>query len=475
MPPQDTEAAAGWPSVDLNLIGAMPEVKVPLDIFPDAIADFIRAVARTTGASEGYVVATLLAMTSAAIGNARIGRVGPEWTVPSILWFLLVGVPASGKSPAMGRTLKPYRGLEAEWRAAHAAVGQPGMDSVEAGWRQADAHERGQTVSAGIGPAPQFMCELMTFNGMIELMQKHPRGMLVTADEIAGLIKSMPANLRALFLKSFDGDDFRRNLKNESIDLPRVAMSMVGCMQPGILKTLLPNLALDGALARFFVVLGAPQSAGDLDAHINDGPVLEMLRGLRALQMDAGPSGPVPRDVPFTRDARDLIADRMAAARLAHETGMMEGIIAKSDGTVARLALVLALMRVVSGAPDTTETVAAEDVRNAGKLFDDYLLPMARSAFWLNGCTEIELAARAVIVKLQAERVASITVRELQRMAPSKFDKGDAFTDLMIWLERAHVLRLMPAAPSGPQGGAPSKRAMVNPQIWPPGEAPQPS
>ncbi|MCB5200523.1 DUF3987 domain-containing protein [Loktanella sp. TSTF-M6] len=447
---------------------------MPLDIFPDMIADFIRSVAKAVGASEGYVVATFLAMAAGAIGNARVGRVGPEWAVPSILWFLLIGDPAAAKSPAMGRTLKPYRTLEAEEQAAHAAAGLPDLEDDAHAWRQAVMPDGGENIQAALGPKPLLMCEMMTYAGLIEMLAQHRRGMLMTADEIAGFVKTMPSDLRALLLKCADGAPFRRYTAKENTDLAGVLLSIVGSIQPDVLEKHVPKLASDGLFARFCPVWGVPESVVDLNARIDDGPILDVLRGLRALQMDEGMHGPAPQEVPFTDDARALMAARITAARQSQGQGLLMRFIGKSDGTVARLALVLALMRVVSTGPDTPETVEADDVRAAGRLFDDYLLPMARSVYWRNGCSETELAAYKLVKKLQANRVTSIPVRELQRMAPEKFKKGDAFLDLMTWLQRAHVVRLMKAAPSGPRGGAPSRRAAISPRIWPSGQAPQP-
>ena len=468
------DSMPGWSELDPHLVGDLPERSLPGDVFSPEIAAFISAVAAAIGVSEGYVAATVLAMMAAAVGNARVGAVSHEWTVPCIVWFLLLGTPGSRKSPAMNRVVKLYRALEKEAQREHAAADTAHMTSEEAAWREAAGEDRQPGPRARAEPAPRFICESTTFAGMIDLVVQQARGLLMVADEIAGVLKSASPELRALLLKSFDADPFCRVTARAEIDIDRVSLSAIGCIQPDVLEQISGAFEQDGLAARFLPVTGGACGRSDLTARIEDGAMLEILRRLRALEPDVGPHGLEPRKVPFTDAARDLIAARMTESRQACERGVLAGIVSKSDGIVARIALVLALSRVVSAGPETPETVEAEDVRAAGRLFDDYLLPMARSAYWLQSCSEIERAARKMVMKLREKPRAVISVRNLRRMAPADFNKDDTFADLLAWLGEAGVLRLLPLAPSGPRGGAPSRQALVNPRIWPPGQAPEP-
>ena len=173
-------------------LGQLKDIPMPQTPLPEGLDHWARQVASKTGSVFAYVVMTLLATAAAAIGNARVGRVGPEWTVPSILWVLLVGPPAAGKSNAITRTLKPYLDLEREARAEHRAAVRL--------WAQTQGRlpvlEAAGDMGIDLGPmpvepaehAPRFVVQSATLAGLERAAMTAPRGLLAAVDEIASTL-----------------------------------------------------------------------------------------------------------------------------------------------------------------------------------------------------------------------------------------------------------------------------------------------
>lgn len=469
--PDKTDDPHAWPDPDPSLTGAAPNISTPLHALPTPIADFIRSVAKGVAAWDGYVLATVLGMGASAMGISRVGRASPEWVITPVIWMLLVGDPSAAKSPPMSRALKPYRKAELDARAAHRARGQAGPDValrerlLEIADEQGDALATGQP--AAVGPPPQFMCQDMTLPGIEPIAEDNPRGLLITRDEIPALLKTKDPQLRTALLSAYDAGPYRRTTAKGQVDIQRFGLWIIGGIQPDILTPLLDNLAEDGFGARFLPVVGGAVPLKEMGAKVDDAPMENILRWLLALDMDEGPLGPEPREVAFSAEAQKLIFRRsqMSRTQIKQETGLMAGVIGKSSGTIARFALILAFLRAAAGTQEEPEVIDAQDVRDAATLFDDFFAPMARAAYGLQSCTPLERAARKLIQMLQGTGGSTISVRALQRMAGTGFNKGDDFLELLIWLERKGVLRWLGADAPGPRGGAPSPKYAVHPQI----------
>jgi hypothetical protein len=470
--PDKADDPNAWPDLEPSLTGAAPNISTPLYVLPTPLADFIRSVAKGVAAWDGYAMATLLGVVASAMGISRVGRAAPEWVITPVIWMLLVGDSSAGKTAPMGRILKPYRTAEFDARAAHRARGQAGPDValrerlLEIADEQGDALATGQP--AAVGPPPQFMCQDMTLPGIEPIAQNNPRGVLITRDEIPGLLKTKDPQLRTALLSAYDAGTYRRTTAKGQVDIQRFGLWIIGGIQPDILTPLLDNLAEDGFGARFLPVVGAAVSLDEMGTKVDDGPMENILRWLLALEMDEGPLGPEPREVAFSEEAQKLIFRRsqMSRTQIKHETGLMAGVMGKSSGTIARFAMILAFLRAAAGTQEEPEVIDAQDVLDAATLFDDFFAPMARAAYGLQSCTPLERAARKLIQLLKGTGGSTISVRALRRMAGTGFNKGDDFLELLIWLERKGVLRWLGADAPGPQGGAPSPKYAVHPQIW---------
>ena len=459
-------------ALDPVILGQAPEIKAPLNRVPPAVEEFARGVADSAGVSASFVLVSVLSSTAVAIGMSRIGRAGPEWVVPSTLWFANNGEASSGKSPAMGRAMKPFDTVVAEIVGPTRARTKPAPD---AGLRER-VIERARDMemplpvaeTVVVEAARPFMCHAVTLPGIEKVAVGNPRQVMIRRDEGIPLLKTKDPELRAALLSAYDGAPYRRTTGKGDVDLPHFGLWIIVGVQPDKLTPLLDSLTDDGLGARFLPVVGSAMPLEQMGARVDDGPMEDILRWLFALQMDEGPLGPVPREIPFSLEAQALIFRRRQTARAqaALEVGLMAGVMGKSAGTVARLALILGLVRAAAQTQEEPAAIEARDVHDAAALFDEFFAPMARAAYGLQSCTPVEQAARKLVQALKAAGRKTISVRDLQRMATAGFNKGDDFLELLVWLEAKNVLMWLGAEPSGPQGGAPSPRYAVHPQIW---------
>src|SRR5258708_4801793 len=99
---------APWPAIASELLAgdaldgrhhAVPAF--PLELLPQPWRDWIGDAARLSGAPVDYVAQAVLASV-AAIGGRRVAVLPtPGWQEPLRLWLAAVGLPATGKSPAL--------------------------------------------------------------------------------------------------------------------------------------------------------------------------------------------------------------------------------------------------------------------------------------------------------------------------------------------------------------------------------------
>ena len=89
----------------LHLTKPKPPV-LPLEVFGERWAQWIREAAEAAACPVDYVVAALLPAASALIGHARWVQAWPGWQEPPHLWCASVGHSGQGKSPGADLILR---------------------------------------------------------------------------------------------------------------------------------------------------------------------------------------------------------------------------------------------------------------------------------------------------------------------------------------------------------------------------------
>ena len=250
-----------WPAPS-PLPDALPPVKAFNDtMLPEGLREWVRDIALRMQCPPDFAAVGAVIAASALIG-ARVlvqPKAKDDWRVTPNLWGVVVGRPATMKSPALKEVLRPIRRIEAQRREAHAdamtqwnaeqkfrkvkdraseamasAAMKKGKDSEARTLLAADAGDTEAPV------APRVVTNDPTVPALCEVMRTNPWGMLLERDELYGFLKGMDRegseSDRTFYLTAADGDSpytEDRIGRGLNLHLPRVCLSMLGGIQPG--------------------------------------------------------------------------------------------------------------------------------------------------------------------------------------------------------------------------------------------------
>lgn len=462
----------GWPEVPAELLDAPKQIETPLEFFSDGSALWIKQKAEASGTSEAFIAAVLLAVMGVLIGNTRVGLTPSGWRVPPHLFVLLVGEPASGKSPALSAVIDLVEKVEAELRASQGSREQSGAPDAD----RLRMLRLGETMGMPLedpydesaGPEAQLICGDMTIPGFEQLAMDQPRGMLISLDEIAEMLGVKGIPLQKLLLSVYDSKPYQRTVNRKKIYIPRPLFGVVGNIQPDVLERKMLKMEDDGFMARFLAVKCDASPAAELSVVVDDDKVMQILRGLCSLNLEMSDGAPVPKALPFTAEATELLvrASRSGRERQENESELIARMLGKSSGTIGRLSLIKTLADAAARGEEEPTCIEADAVRASTRLYERFLLPMSRLSFEPASRAPIVRQARAQVALLRAMNKSRVTRREILKQGGQKLGTSEKLNPILVYLEYEGVLRDVPPEPRGPKGGRPSRSYEVNPRIF---------
>ena len=434
-------AGSEWPDPDLGILrpNRRPPPVLPLWVLGDRWATWVEHAAESAAAPVDYVVAPLLASSSALIGHSRWAQAWAGWQEPPHLWCASVGDSGDGKSPGADTIL--FHVLPA---IEHAMVAdfpdtlREKQAQIEAArlrmenWKEdmRTAIKAGQPLPPQPDPVPREPMQpvLMMSDTTIErvaclLATATPKGVLMSRDELAGWLIGMNAyndGARAFWLEAYGGRRYRvdRQKWPEPIIIPRFAVSWFGCTQPDKIAEIMHG-GDDGLLARFMWFW---PDAKDFDRPKRP-PATEWaiaaLDRLRMLELANGENGPVPLVVPLEDAAADHMVGIGRQFQELRETtaGLTRSAIGKARGLVLRLSLVLAYLRWCSeDGYAASPTVISEDaLLAAAALVTDYVIASAQRTYGDAACSGEDRNITMLARWIAKERPQAVHVRDMQR------------------------------------------------------------
>ena len=189
------------------------------------------------------------------------------------LWLALIGLPSTGKTPALRPIIEASRAIERDaepgWQAtcAEHAVLTEGARALEQQWREAvrTATKQGEPLperppgadAPPEPPRPRVLAMDATIEELQHLMSGQPRGLLYHRDELAGWLGNLDrygghGGDRAFFLEAWNGGAYvadRVKYRGQPVRIARVALAILGGMQPDRLREALAGPD-DGLAAR---------------------------------------------------------------------------------------------------------------------------------------------------------------------------------------------------------------------------------
>ncbi len=432
--------------------------------FPtDALPPRLRALAESGAASVGCDPVNFalpgIVVLAAAVGDARVIEIKPDWREPAILWAAVIGESSSKKSPGFRAAVAPLYAVQNQWFDEWRAE----MDRFKAG-------------GSDEGRSPPRCRQIVTGDSTVEavagVLADNPRGLLVGNQELDQWFASFTrysgngrASDRARWLPLYDADTLVVNRKSSgATNIRRAAVSVVGGIQPAVLcRAFTPEARASGLSARFLLAAPPRPRQGWTDDSIPPAVLSDyrrMVEQLLAVPMDRDEHGH-PARLTLTPDALEMFrrfVDRTDGRINASIDPEATAVLGKSRGWAARLALVFAL------AEDEIDPAAVREVGSG---------PMAGAialAEWFAAEAERITATNAAAAPVRdvtelrdtVERMGgSVTARDLQRANRSRFPTAEAATAELDKLQAAGCGRWLEADLS-PKRGRPTRRFVLS-------------
>ncbi|WP_168173001.1 DUF3987 domain-containing protein [Thioclava sp. F34-6] len=459
------------------------------DVFGSRWTDWISRAAEAKSSPPDYVLAALLPVVGAAIGNTRWAMPWAGWAEPPVLWTMAIGNPSSNKSPGLDAVLTPLRNVERKLRGEVEAERANWLEAAELAkiaestWKEAvkralkDGDEApARPVEANPGPEP-FLPRLAIADATVErlgvILAEQPRGTLLSRDELAGWLHGMTryaggGSDRPFWLEAYGGRGHTvERMGRPPVHVDRLSIGVLGGIQPDRLRSLLLKSDDDGLLARFLPLWPDPAPIRRPERLPDEEFIETALLRLHRLNMPVNERDElVPSVMSFTDDARD----RLDCFRLAVREweggaeGLLLSFIGKLPGLAVRLALILTYLDWLAGSEPEPLWVEADAFDRAALFIEAYALRMARRAYADASQSKAERAARRLLALIRDQGWECFTSREVLRLDRKSLTTAAELNPALSVLIEGDVVRAAERTP-GPKGGRPSKLFLVNPAV----------
>lgn len=387
----------------------------PADALPEPLASFVASTADAIGCDPAYVALPLLAVAGAAIGTTRRLELKAGYSVPAILWSVIVGESGTSKSPALRSVLEHVRGRERRLREEYALDRRDYEDAVEAyekersAWRASKA--AGDPPERPVEPAGRrCLVTDVTVEALALKLADNPRGLLLARDELAGWLGSLDRYAKSggagsdesFYLSSYNGEGHsvdRRTGDRREVYVAQAALWITGTIQPAILRRCLGTDRRESGLASRLLLTAPPARPATWSEREVDPLTRQWLHDtldrLYGLETDVDADGrQEPHLVRLTAGAKAAYVawhDRHGE-ELAELTGDRAAAWSKLRETAARLALIIHAVRVAAD-EDADEDVDVESMDRALRLIE-WHKHETRRVYAILGQTDEETAAR---------------------------------------------------------------------------------
>jgi hypothetical protein len=440
-------------------------------------------MARGTGTTHGHVAVPLIAIAGSLIGTSRRVQASMSWSEPMTLWAAMIGHSGSGKTPGMGASVKPLDRVERSRENSTAALQREHDQrvalaaAVTANWnaevKKATKEKRTPPPkpSAADRPEafipPRLYVKDATIERITVLLQAHPQGMLLVADELAGWFHNMSRYTgrrdNQFWLIAWDGSSYVvERMNRPAITLERLLIGVVGGLQPDKLADVFKGAA-DGMYARFLFAWPPTPSYHPLSNAIAeiDPDIVNLFSALSTL--DNAPDASVrltSRAAGTFEDFRKEVHEYAKAL-----DGRERDWWAKAPAQVLRIAGTLAFINFAMN-KDANKTapnkIKEQYITSAVRLVRDYFWPHARAALRQIGLIERKSDARRVLRWLKSNRKTEVSREEIRRVALAQRLDADETDAVLNELARAvaaqvsRAIRTQGGQASGAMGGEPA-------------------
>lgn len=326
------------------------------------LRDYVQEETVAIGCDPIMVVSPLLAALAGAVGATVRLCIKDDWTVPAILWTVVIADSGAKKSP-------PFRRVSEFFNDAEQLAWTEYEEQKEAFQRESDIYDAdykkwlkdpiGITLSQRpVKPTQRrFVINDVTVESTAKILSENPRGLTLLRDELAGWFGSFNQYKRGVgsdqpfWLECFDAGKYNVDRKGdaEPIHVSRCCVSIGGTIQPGTFERSFAGLESieSGLLARF--LLAAPPNRTHLYSENVVAPeTRQRLQDVfdTLLELDFDSEGN-PQYVFLSPEAKSLfiaVHNEFEQEKDALPPAL-RSVWSKMPGKIARIALVLHLLQ----------------------------------------------------------------------------------------------------------------------------------
>jgi hypothetical protein len=416
----------------------------PLEALPRPLAEFVGDRAERLGVDPALIAMPALAVCAVALDDRHVVQVrqyDDQWTESARLWVAIVEEPGGKKTPAIRAALAPAQEIENAWynedtpkQAVYTMRLEGYREDVKKFSKKQEAERmcaQDCPVEPEKPPQRRLIVTDTTTEALVRILTDNPAGVIGYFDELAMLLGSFDTYRgakssgrdRAIWLELYNGGErLIDRVTTEHQRVPNWGACIVGGIQPGRLRKLLPDLTEDGLLQRFIPVFGSGPSRG-LDCPPNreaDGAYRDLLEAI--LSWRSLPDVKVTLS-PKAHAVRERVMERVDALLILPETsGPLKNHLNKWEALFARLALTMHAIGVATVSSlgfsiGTAHEISGETAANVESLMLDYLLPNAMRFYGqFYGREECVEHGCWIADHILAHRLPLITAREIGRI-----------------------------------------------------------
>lgn len=405
-----TTAARGEVS---QLSQSQPE-EFPLYVLPLRLLLFVLEASNALDVDPALIAGPCLATLAGCIGNRRRIVLKPGWSEACVLWIATVMPSGSKKTPALNLVLRHLQELEVAALSEHA-------EKMEK-WKALPKDERGEEPE----PPNRLLVSDITTEGLLAVHAKAPMGLLLYRDELGGWLKGFDQYKSGkgadaqTWTEVYQGNPCIIDRKGSgTLSVPRAAVSIVGGIQPELLRNALSGEHLYDGLASRVLFIAVPERPDKWTEERLSDDAREGWSSLlnEFLELQPGQDG-TPADLPMTDEAKTAWVSYHDehAERRANQTGPIRAAMSKLKAATARFALVIQL------AEDPQSTAVGVKAMETGIAISDWFEGQARRIYQGFEETEQERDRREVYDWI-AQQGRETTRRDLARNGPYRFRK----------------------------------------------------
>jgi hypothetical protein len=390
-------------------------------VLPDIIERFAVDQGRAMGSDIAGVAVGALVVCAAAIPDKiqlQVKQHNTGWLESARLWVALVGLPSTMKSPILNAVVRPLRRIDSDM-ARRFSDEQARISKLPSDERK-EAEQPKQT---------RLILQDTTIEASQEVLKDSPNGLLCYQDELSGWFGSMDkysgnkgsAKDRAFWLEAFNGAPYSINrIGRGSVFIENLSVSILGGIQPEIIRKVSEDTSDDGLLQRLLPVVLQPAVLGTDEPQSDDVAEYAMLIG-RLHNIENSMTGDGIRSTTLHFDdgaqeiRRELEWKHLDLQGCETINRKLSAHIGKYNGIFARLCVVWHCVENSSGGC-CPSIISEATARRVATFLHGFLLPHAL-AFYAGvlGLSDDHDRLTAVAGHILAHKLERVTNRDVQR------------------------------------------------------------